>query len=227
MFPIVRKVEAELAADHTLDKEYLPIVGDADFIRGARMALFGWDSPHVASDRIATIQTLSGTGALRVIADTFKKFRPVPIYISSPSWPNHEPIFSAVGLEVRKYRYYDENTKTLDIAGMLEDLETATPGSIVMWQLNAHNPCAVEPTEEQWIKIAEVCKRNKLYPFFDNAYQGLSTGDLDKDAFGLRYFLDQASSCAVLSPLRRSSASTVNARVPCTSSVRTKQQVKD
>ena len=190
VFPIVRKVEAQLVADHTLDKEYLPIDGFDSFNKGARMAVFGWDSPHVASDRIGTIQTLSGTGALRVIADFLSRFKPASIYVSNPTWGNHQSVFAAAGIEVREYRYFDKKTKGLDFAGMIADLEAAAPGSIVLLHTCAHNPTGVDPTEDQWKKIAEVCKRNLLYPFFDTAYQGFCSGSMDKDAWGLRYFLD-------------------------------------
>lgn len=191
VFPIVRKIEAELAKDTTIDKEYLPIDGLAEFCKGARMAVFGWDSPHVDSDRIGTIQTLSGTGALRVIADTLAAFKPGAIYVSNPTWSNHHGVFAAAGLKIREYRYFDKKTKGLDLAGCLADLEAAAPGSVVMLHTCAHNPTGVDPTEEEWKKIAEVCKRNQLYPFFDTAYQGFSSGSMDKDAFGLRHFLNE------------------------------------
>ena len=90
VFPIVRKVEAAIVADTTLDKEYLPIDGLQDFNKGARGVLFGWDSPLVSDPRVATIQTLSGTGALRVIADFLAKFKPGALYVSSPTWGNHK-----------------------------------------------------------------------------------------------------------------------------------------
>lgn len=55
VFPIVRKVEAEIVADKKLDKEYLPIDGLADFNKGARMAIFGWEHTIVNDARVATI----------------------------------------------------------------------------------------------------------------------------------------------------------------------------
>ena len=72
---------------------------------------------------------------------------------------------------------------------MLADLDVATPGSYVLLHTCAHNPTGVDPTPEQWEMIAEVCKRNRLYPFFDTAYQGFTSGSLDRDAYGLRLFL--------------------------------------
>ena len=133
VFPIVRKVEAQLVADHTLDKEYLPIDGFDAFNKGAKMAIFGWDSPHVSSDRIGTIQTLSGTGALRVIADFLHRYKPAAIYVSNPTWGNHQSVFGAAGIEVRDYRYFDKKTKGLDFTGMIADLEAAAaaaPGAV-------------------------------------------------------------------------------------------------
>lgn len=89
------------------------------------------------------------------------------------------------------YRYFDAKTKGLDINGMLEDLSKAQAGSVVLLHTCAHNPTGVDPTKEQWAMIAKVCKENKLFPFFDTAYQGFTSGDLNKDGYGLRFFLDQ------------------------------------
>lgn len=94
-------------------------------------------------------------------------------------------------MDVRKYRYFDKETKGLDFDGLIEDLKNATPGSCVLLHTCAHNPTGVDPTLDQWKKIAEVCKEKDLYPFFDTAYQGFVSGDLNKDGEGLRYFLDE------------------------------------
>lgn len=94
-------------------------------------------------------------------------------------------------MDVRQYRYFDKNTKGLDINGMLADLRAATPGSIVLLHTCAHNPTGVDPSMAQWHEIAKVVRENQLYPFFDTAYQGFVTGNLDKDGEGLRYFIDQ------------------------------------
>ncbi len=93
VFPIVKKVEKEIVEDPTLDKEYAPIEGVADFIVGSRQVAFGWDHPDVNSGRVATCQALSGTGALKILADFLAKFRKAPIYISKPTWANHAQIF--------------------------------------------------------------------------------------------------------------------------------------
>ena len=89
VFPIIKKVEQEIVNDNTLDKEYAPIEGLADFITGSKMVLFGWDHPDVKSDRVVSCQTLSGTGALRVVAEFLNRCRRAPIYMSNPTWANH------------------------------------------------------------------------------------------------------------------------------------------
>ena len=191
VFPVVKKAQQMVVADPTIDFEYAAIEGDAAFNKGARGVLFGWDHPDVNSGRVASAQTLSGTGALRVVADFLAQHRPGAIYLSNPTWGNHNSIFANAGLAVRDYRYFHAKTKGLDIDGMLEDLKKATPGSCVLLHTCAHNPTGVDPTLEQWKAIAEVCKERQLYPFFDTAYQGFVSGDLDKDGQGLRYFLSQ------------------------------------
>lgn len=180
-----------IVSNTKLDKEYSPIDGDADFNKGARGVLFGWNHSDVSSGRVVSAQTLSGTGALRVLADFLIKHRAAPIYLSNPTWGNHPVVFKSAGFDVRQYRYFDKKTKGLDFNGMIEDLKNATPGSIVLLHTCAHNPTGVDPTLDQWRVIADVCKANHLYPFFDTAYQGFVSGDLDRDGQGLRYFLDQ------------------------------------
>lgn len=191
VFPVVREAEKRIVADLKLDKEYLPIDGDQAFLKGSRGVLFGWDHADVNSGRVASVQTLSGTGALRVIADFLKQQRVAPIYVSNPTWGNHDSIFKAAGLEVRQYRYFDKKSYGLDLNGMLEDLSNAQNGSIILLHTCAHNPTGVDPTLDQWKKIAEVMKAKGHYCFFDTAYQGFVSGDLEKDGIGLRYFVNQ------------------------------------
>jgi aspartate aminotransferase, cytoplasmic len=148
IFPVVRKAEAEVVGDASLDKEYAPIEGVAEFIKGSRQVTFGWDSPLVTSDRIITCQTLSGTGALKVLADFLKKFRNTPLYLSKPTWANHNQIFTNSNIEVREYAYYCPKSKGLDLDGLLRDLSNAQPGSIVLLHTCAQNPTGVDPTPE-------------------------------------------------------------------------------
>jgi aspartate aminotransferase len=111
---------------------------------------------------------------------------------SSPTWGNHPEILKKVGYKVvKEYRYYHEETRGLDFTGMMEDLNNAKEGSVILFHTCAHNPTGVDPNMEQWKEIAKVCKARSLYPFFDTAYQGFVTGDLAIDGEALRYFVDQ------------------------------------
>jgi aspartate/tyrosine/aromatic aminotransferase len=191
VFPVVRQAERELL-EMNLDKEYQPIDGNQEFLRGARGVLLGWDHEDVNSGRIVSAQTLSGTGAIRVICAFLKKARPdAAMYVSKPTWANHVPVMTEAGLETREYRYFDTETRGLNIEGMLADLENATPGSTVLLHTCAHNPTGVDPSMEEWKRIADVCEKRQLFPFFDTAYQGFVSGDLDKDGAALRYFIQR------------------------------------
>ena len=98
VFPVVKKAQLAIVNDSKIDMEYAPIDGDAAFNSAVRGVLFGWDHPDVNSGRVASAQTLSGTGALRVVAEFLAKFRPAPIYISNPTWGNHVSVFETAGL---------------------------------------------------------------------------------------------------------------------------------
>jgi len=103
---------------------------------------------------------------------------------------NHRAIFEGVGIPVLEYPYWDAKTKGLDLKGMLSTMEDAPLGSIFLLHPCAHNPTGVDPTPDQWRQIADVMAAKQHFTFFDCAYQGFASGDLDKDAFSVRYFVD-------------------------------------
>jgi len=131
----------------------------------------------------------SGTGALRLGAEFCAKFMPdKPVLVSDPTWPNHIGVFEASGVEIRRYRWIDPVHETLALDHVLEDLTAAPEGSIVLLHACAHNPTGVDPNHEEWNAIADVCVARGLKPFFDCAYQGFASGDLDRDAWAVRMF---------------------------------------
>lgn len=127
---------------------------------------------------------------MRVGFEFLGVYRPGLVYISDPSWANHFPIVEKSGLNHTKYPYFDPKTNGLNFKGMIETLSKAPEGSIVLLHACAHNPSGVDPTQQQWREIAEVVQKQKLFPFFDSAYQGFASGDLEKDAFPIRLFHD-------------------------------------
>jgi len=193
VLPVVRKVEADMAADETLNKEYLPILGLESFSVAATKMLLGDGHAVIKDNKVTSVQTLSGTGALRVAADTLRRVLGLTtFYFSNPTWGNHKTIFADAGFTTPKaYRYWDEGSRGLNFAGMVEDLEAAPEKSAVIFHACAHNPTGVDPTQEQWKQLAELVIRKKIFPIFDTAYQGFASGDLDKDAWAARYFADQ------------------------------------
>ncbi|WFD25450.1 aspartate transaminase [Malassezia nana] len=182
-----------------LDKEYLPITGLATFEQLAAQLAYGADSAPLKEKRIATTQSISGTGALRIAGEFLSRHYPhnKTIYLPTPSWGNHTPIFRNSGLDVQQYAYYDKNTVGLDIEGMLRDIQAAPNKSIVLLHACAHNPTGVDPTQEQWKRISDVCKEKEHFVLFDMAYQGFASGDADHDAFAVRHFVKEGHQIAL------------------------------
>lgn len=188
--PIVKAVkEAEkrlLETENT--KNYLTIDGVAEYNAQTQKLLFGADSEIIASKRAKTAQSLGGTGALRVAAEFIKRQTGAQnVWISTPTWPNHNAIFKAAGINIRDYRYYDKTTHGLDWNGLIEDLNQAGKGDVVLLHGCCHNPTGIDPTPEQWETLAEMSAEKGWLPLFDFAYQGFANG-LEEDAYGLRAF---------------------------------------
>jgi len=188
----VREAEKKICNDMSLDKEYLPMQGLESFLKATSSVILGKDSKALKEERVAVVQTLSGTGALRIAGEFVAKFsdKPPKVYISDPSWGNHHTIFQKCGMETAKYRYISK-MMDLDIDGMLADLKAAPKGSVFVLHTIAHNPTGVDPTPEQWKQIADVCAERDAILIFDTAYQGYATGDLEKDAWAVRYFAEE------------------------------------
>ncbi|KDR81509.1 hypothetical protein GALMADRAFT_221371 [Galerina marginata CBS 339.88] len=195
ILPVVKKATSILLNDETLDHEYLPITGLADFTNAAAKLILGADSPAIMEGRTVSVQTISGTGANHLGALFLSKFYkwngPPRVYLSNPTWANHHAIFRNVGIEPVEYAYYDPKTIGLDFIGFIAALQDAPDRSVFLVHACAHNPTGVDPTQEQWKAIAKVIAAKKHYTFFDCAYQGFASGDLDKDAWAVRYFVEQ------------------------------------
>jgi len=156
---------------------YLPIDGIAAYDAAVKALVFGADSEPVKGGRIATIQALGGTGGLKVGADFLKRLNPTAkVLISDPSWENHRALFTNAGFTVESYRYYDAQTRDLNFAGMLADLNTAAPGTVVVLHACCHNPTGYDITAAQWDQVIAAVKARGLVPFLDMAYQGFGHG---------------------------------------------------
>ncbi|KLO12635.1 aspartate aminotransferase [Schizopora paradoxa] len=192
VLPVVKKATEILLNDPALDHEYLPITGLPEFTSAAAKLMLGGASAAIGEGRVASVQTISGTGANHLGALFLSRFYKwngdKTIYLSNPTWANHHAIFKNVGIEPVDYPYFDPKTVGLAYEALLEAFSNAPEHSVILLHACAHNPTGVDPTKEQWREIADVMLAKKHFAFFDCAYQGFATGDLEGDASAVRYF---------------------------------------
>ena len=156
---------------------YLPIDGLAAYDAAVKALVFGADSEPVKAGRVATVQGLGGTGALKVGADFLKRLNPgAKVLISDPSWENHRALFTNAGFTVENYAYYDAASRGINFAGMLAALNAAPAGTIVVLHACCHNPTGYDITAAQWDQVIAAVKAKNLVPFLDMAYQGFGHG---------------------------------------------------
>ncbi|MBJ7516231.1 MAG: aspartate/tyrosine/aromatic aminotransferase [Stenotrophomonas sp.] len=181
----VKQIEQQLATE-AKPRGYLPIDGLPAYTQATRELVFGKDSPLLAAGRVATTQTVGGSGALRVGAELLNKLLPhATIAISDPSWENHRAVFGAAGFDVVEYSYFDAQTHGVDFPAMLADLQKLQPGTVVLLHACCHNPTGADLTVDQWKQVAEVLKEQQLFPFIDMAYQGFDKG-IEQDGAAVR-----------------------------------------
>ena len=204
--PVLACVSAaeKLLLESPKAKGYLPIDGIAAYDKAVQALVFGADSEAVTSGRVATVQALGGTGALKVGADFLKKFEPgARVLISDPSWENHRALFISAGFEVASYPYYDAATGGIRFDAMLAALQAAAPGTIVALHACCHNPTGCDLLPEQWDRVAAVCAQRGLVPFLDMAYQGFGEG-IAEDGAAVRCFLSRGLSFFVATSFSKS-----------------------
>jgi aspartate aminotransferase len=194
----VRTAEARLL-EKDAPKTYLPIPGDATYGAAVRALLFGAGAPVITEKRARTAHTPGGTGALRVAGDFARRvLGKQRIWVSDPTWANHNKVFAAAGLEVVSYPYYDAATRGLDFEGMRSALAKLGPDDVVLLHGCCHNPTGVDPTAEQWASLAEVWRERGFLAVFDLAYQGFGQG-LDEDVVAVRAFAERGEELLVCS----------------------------
>jgi aromatic-amino-acid transaminase len=185
----VRRAEAEMVEQGGA-KPYLSIEGDAACRSAVQTLLFGANSPALAASRVATLQTVGSSGALKVGADFLRRWLPdSAVYVSDPTWDNHRSIFEGAGVKVHTYPYYDPSTGGVRFDAMREVIAKLAPRSIVLLHACCHNPTGVDLTRAQWDALAPLLKERELLPFLDLAYQGYGDG-LQEDAYAIRCLAD-------------------------------------
>ncbi len=182
----VADAEARLNAQPHGASLYLPMEGLNIYRSAIAPLLFGADHPALLAGRIASIQTLGGSGALKVGADFLKSYFPESqVWVSDPTWENHVAIFAGAGFTVNTYPWFDEQTKGVRFEALLETLSSLPAQSVVLLHPCCHNPTGSDLTDAQWDAVIEVLKARNLIPFLDIAYQGFGTG-MEEDAYAIR-----------------------------------------
>ena len=172
-------------------KLYLPMDGLKPYNQATQALLLGENSPARKAGRAVTVQTLGGSGALKVGADFLKKYFPESeVWVSQPTWENHIAIFNGAGIQSHFYPYFDAATNGVDLDGMLAELRKIPENGIVLLHPCCHNPTGADLTPAQWDQVISVLQQGKLIPFLDIAYQGFGQG-IDEDAYAIRA-MDQA-----------------------------------
>lgn len=199
----VRSAEQKLAQT-ALPRNYLPIDGIPAYNKAVQQVVFGTDSDAVKSGRIVTVQTLGGTGGLKIGADYWRLLNPkAQAWISDPSWENHRALLEFAGFKVNTYAYYDAATHGLRFDALLDSLNKIPEGDIVLLHACCHNPTGVDLNAAQWEQVIAVVKARNLLPFLDLAYQGFADG-LDADAGAVRAFAKACPAVFVASSFSKS-----------------------
>ena len=177
--PLLECVKAAEKAmmDKPSARGYLPIDGIAAYDSAVKALVFGEGSEPITSSRVATAQGIGGTGGLKIGADFLKKLSPnAKVLISDPSWENHRALFIQAGFVVESYPYYDAAKRGVNFPHMLDALDQAAAGTIVVLHACCHNPTGYDITGAQWDQVIAVVKAKNLVPFLDMAYQGFGNG---------------------------------------------------
>ncbi|MBP0953748.1 amino acid aminotransferase [Pseudomonas alliivorans] len=182
--------QQQLAEGEQTASLYLPMEGLAPYRQAVQTLLFGGNNPAVLAGRVATIQTVGGSGALKVGADFLKyAFPDSQVWVSDPTWENHNALFGGAGFKVNTYPYFDAQTGGVKFDAMLDALQQLPARSIVLLHPCCHNPTGADLSVAQWDQVVAVVKDRQLIPFLDIAYQGFGNG-MDEDAYAIRAMTD-------------------------------------
>ena len=185
LLPSVQKAEARRVAEAG-PRSYQPMEGAANYRTAVQQLLWGAEHEAVQAGRIATIQTIGGSGALKIGADLLKRYFPQSeVWVSAPTWDNHRAMFEGAGFTVHDYPYYDAATGGVKFEDMIASFSALPAKTVVLLHPCCHNPTGVDLDKDQWRKVIEVVKQRDLLPFMDIAYQGFGDS-LEDDAFAIR-----------------------------------------
>ncbi|MGD0502758.1 MAG: amino acid aminotransferase [Steroidobacteraceae bacterium] len=186
----VRRAE-QIVLQAQSTKSYVAAAGRAEFNEAVEQLVLGPAHRVRSARRVRTAQTPGGCGALRVGAELIRAAAPkATVYVSDPTWGNHMPLLGSSGLRLERYPYYDARSHELRFDAMLERLNGAAPGDVVLVHACCHNPTGADLSVSQWQRLTELLLERQLTPFLDLAYQGFGS-TLEEDAAGIRLVVDR------------------------------------
>jgi aromatic-amino-acid transaminase len=183
--PVMRAVKAaeKKLWETETTKTYTGLAGEPAYNAALSSMILG---DAVATDRIASIATPGGTGAIRQALELIRLATPdSTVWISNPTWPNHPSIIKFLGMKMAEYRYFDAATRGVDFAGVMEDLATVKAGDVVLLHGCCHNPTGANLDAVQWDQVIALLAERGAIPLVDLAYQGFGDG-LEEDAAATR-----------------------------------------
>ncbi len=181
----VRRAERTVLGTQST-KSYVSAAGREEFNLAVEALVLGEAHPARAGRRTRTLQAPGGCGALRVGAELIRAAAPAAaVHVSDPTWGNHIPLLGSSGLRLERYPYYDAASHELRFDAMLDHLERAPAGDVVLLHACCHNPSGADLHASQWRALLDLLQRRRLVPFLDLAYQGFGDG-LDADVAGVR-----------------------------------------
>lgn len=148
--------------------------------------------------QVASVQTIGGTGAVRLGAAFLNRNVPThstsprlphatKVYVGVPTWPNYVPLFAHAGFKIEIYDYLVESRDSANVEAALSSASAAPFGSIFIFQVCCHNPTGQDYTRTQWLQLAQTMQAKRHFVFFDLAYQGLASS-MENDAWPVRFF---------------------------------------
>jgi aspartate/tyrosine/aromatic aminotransferase len=191
----VRKAETEIL-EKNLDKEYLPIEGDAEFLHHSLSLLFGEKSPRLLAENFTAAQTVGCASALRTIGDFIAQYLNSLIFLPQPTWPNHKQIFERARLKVSNYPFFNRQSGQLDFESLKNAIVKMPKNCAILFHASCQNPTGIDPTLSEWKELSCLIKKQSLFPIFDCAYQGFGKS-LDEDAEAVRLFAEDGHEMAV------------------------------
>ena len=175
-------------------KSYVGLIGSIEFSRNIGELVL---NNSVDEKRLSYAQAPGGTGALHQLLLLARATKSIgKVWISNPSWPNHQAILKHLGMNISSYSYFDKITCEVDFEKMLQDLHDMKESDILLLHGCCHNPTGANLNFEQWVKVTRLIQDKNVLPFIDLAYQGFGDG-LEQDVKGLNYLIKNVSEAMV------------------------------